>query len=151
MITFEIYSSIPKLPSWEVTLYFEEFLIGALAKCDLKLPRSTGVSTILKAKQTDKGLIIKGHDQEVFWVDGKKIQGSKLVLPKQRIKLGNTLFIIKENRFDQVNRVFDISDQYDRFGEEKNEYLPILEAIEKEILYAEDGLISPKPDSDLNL
>ncbi len=151
MIIFEIFSNTPHVPSWTVTLYFEEFLIGALARCDLKLPKSTGVSTILKAKQTEKGLVIKGHNQEYFWVDGKKVQGNKLVLPKQLIKVGETTFTIKENHFDKVNRTLDIADQYERFAEEKSEYMPILEAMEKEILYADGGLITPKPDSEIDL
>lgn len=148
MITFEIYSHLEHVPSCEVTLYFKEFLIGAPSLCDLKLPKSTGVDTILKAVQTDKGLIIKGHDQQPFWVEGKKIQGSKLVLPKQTIKVGETNFYIKENHYASVNHTLDIGDQYDRFGEEKHEYMPILEAIEKEIIYAEDDVLSPLPTND---
>ena len=151
MIIFEIYSNIPQIPSQEVTLYFSEFLIGAQTNCDLRLPRSCATSMILKAKQTDKGLIIRGGSSDIFFVDGKKIQGSKLVLPKQIIKLGETSFIIKENNYDRVNHVLDIGTQYEKFGEEKSEYFPILEAIEKEILYAEEGLKSPKVNSDLDL
>ncbi len=151
MITFEIYSDYPQIPSQEVTLFFAEFLIGAPAQCDLRLPRSAGTALILKGKQTEKGLIIKGNDNDIFWVDGKKIQGSKLVLPKQIIKVGETSFTIKENHFEKVNHVLDIGQQYDRFGEEKSEYLSIIEAMEKEILYSDDQLISPKINSDLDL
>ncbi len=151
MIIFEIYSNIPHIPASTVTLYFEEFLIGASSRCDLKLPRSSGSSTILKAQQTEKGLIVKGHNQDYFWVDGKKVQGSKLISPKQLIKVGETTFTIRENHFDKVNSTIDIAEQYERFTEGKSEYMPILEAIEKEILYADNGLITPKPDTDLDL
>lgn len=151
MIIFEIYSPIAQIPPRTVTLYFEEFLIGARSHCDLKLPPSTSISTILKAKQTPKGLIIKGSTQDTFWVDGKKIQGSKLILPKQIIKLGETTFSIKENHPDHINSSFDIGDQYERFTKEKSEYMPILEAIEKEILYADDVPMSPKIESDIDL
>lgn len=151
MIVFEIYSNTPQIPPSTVTLYFEEFLIGASNRCDLKLPQSTDALTLLKARQTEKGLIVKGHNQDVFWVDGKKVQGSKLIAPKQIVKIGNTSFTIKENHYDKVNQSLDIASQYEQFAEQKSEYMPILEAIEKEILYADNGLITPKPDSELDL
>jgi len=151
MIVFEIYSSITQIPPRRVTLYFEEFLIGMDAQCDLRLPASTGISTRLKGKQTEAGLIIKGNIEDTFWVDGKKIKGSKLILPKQIIKLGETTFSLKENHTDQINHTLDIGKQYERFSQEKSEYMPILEAIEKEILYANDIPISPKEDLDENL
>jgi len=112
---------------------------------------STAVSTILKAIQTEKGLIIKGNKQDTFWVDGKKIQGSKLILPKQIIKLGETIFSIKEHNPDHINSTFDIGDQYERFSQEKSEYMPILEAIEKEIIYANDVPILPKEKLEKNV
>lgn len=151
MIIFEIYSSIPQVPARTVTLHFEEFLIGTSSHCDLKLPLHTATSTILKAKQTEKGLILKCSSQDTFWVDGKKVQGSKLILPKQVIKLGETTFSIKENHFDKVNRTLDIADQYERFSEEKSDYLQVLEAIEKEILYSDDIPLTPKMSNDLDL
>jgi hypothetical protein len=151
MIIFEIFSDIPQVPNKEVTLYFEDFLIGSFKKCDLLLPKTSNSSVILKAKHTEKGLVLRSKGKDLFWLDGKKIQGSKLVQIGQMIQLGNCSFKIKDRDYSKVNRNADIEYQYEKFNLEKGQYHSILESIEKEILYADNNPLPPSSTTELNV
>ena len=144
MIRFTVFSNDPQIPSDTVTLYFEEFLIGENSKCDLRLPDSTHSPTIIKVKAIETGLMLTSKESDHFWIEGKKVSGTKKVTLKQHIKVGETTIELSEYIFASVNKSLDISGQYEKFTTEKDEYTPVLEGLEKEVLYAEDHPITPK-------
>lgn len=144
MISFILLSNDPQIPQETLTIYFEEFFIGVDRECEILLPSSAQTKTMIRARAKESGLILQSSENDDFWIEGKKICGTKKVEIDQHIKIGEAILQLKEYDYSRIQKSLDISKQFKNFAKNKEEYSPILEALKKEVLCAEDFPISPK-------
>lgn len=139
MINFEIYFDEIS-GSVEQTLYFREILVGTTKSSHIRIKGSDLPSICLKLSCSSNGILVEGSPDLPFFVNGKKVIGSKIINIGDKLKVGESLIRLKEFNFDQSFAPLNLEQLYDNFHEKNEEYDTILSAIEKELILADDGV-----------
>lgn len=143
MVTFEISSQTNNIPSYHVTLYHPEFLIGFSSGHQLKLGDKKDHSS-LRATVTSKGIFLELLKSSHFFINGKKVEKNRLAFVGDTITLDDTSFKIVEFDFQKIAKVLNIQELRERFINDHEDLAPILNALEKEMIYASDNLANAK-------
>lgn len=124
----------------EQTLYFREILVGTNRSNHLRVQGEDLPSLCLKLSCSEQGILAEGKPDLPFFVNGKKVLGSKVIKTGDNLKIGQSL--IKVKNFDFVNSFapLNLEELYDKFHEQNEEYDMILSAIEKELILSDDGV-----------
>ncbi len=142
MIKFEVYSTFKDIPPYPISIYFQSFLIGNSSKCHIKIYSKSQNFPCLKCDLQETKVTLQTTNDQVFFLNGKKVLGLATIVVGDLIKLENQSLRVLEIDQSSPNRELDHSALYDDFFQRKEEFEPILKSIEKELIYSTDELIS---------
>lgn len=124
----------------EQTLYFREILVGTNRSNHIRIKGGELPSLCLKLSCSEQGILAEGKSDLPFFVNGKKVLGSKIIKVGDRLKVGESLINITEFNFQKSFAPLNLEELYDKFHEQNEEYDMILSAIEKELILSDDGV-----------
>ena len=144
MIKFEIYSDLSNIPPMPVSIYYPAFLIGNSSRCHLKLNSASKNFPCLKCELREGKVFFETTNNQAFFINGKKVLGLASIQIGDLIKLENISFKVLEVDHSDTGNSLDHELLYDEFYREKEEYESVLSAIEKELIYSTDELVTGK-------
>ncbi len=139
MVTFEIYFHESSSPL-EQSLYFRDILIGTSRSSHIRVKGEDLPRLCLRLSSSPRGILVEGIKDLAFFINGKKVIGSKVIKLGDNLKVGESLIKLKEYNYDSSFAPLNLEELYDKFHSEKEEYDTILSAIEKELILADDGV-----------
>jgi hypothetical protein len=144
MIKFEIYSKTEAIPPSPVSIFYTSFLIGNSSKCHLKVKSNSKDFPLLRCETNEDKITLETTNHHPFFLNGKKVLGLATIQINDIIKLEEVAIKIIELQLDSPCVELNHEKLYDDFYSNKDEYESILSAIEKELIYGTDDLISEK-------
>lgn len=139
MVTFEIYFDEYSTPV-EQSLYFREILVGTGKASHIRVKGDDLPNVCLKLSVSQSGILIEGQPDLAFFVNGKKILGSKVIQAGDQFKVGSSSIKVKEFQYENSFAPLNLEKLYDKFHQESEEYDTILSAIERELIVSDDGV-----------
>lgn len=140
MISIKILNSPDENKITSFHFEFDSITIGSRKKCDIYIKDQLIKKLILQLDVKDKSVVIKNNDSDLFYfVNGKKISGSKLIKIGDHIKLGETQFTIEECKETWPQEQDDLTNFLQELYTKEPNYKRLYDILEKEIIIATKG------------
>ncbi|EQC47059.1 FHA domain protein [Bacteriovorax sp. BSW11_IV] len=140
MITIKVIQGPDENKITQFQFEFDSITIGSKKRCDIYLKDVEIGKLVLELEVAPNGVIIKNNNSDFFYyVNGKKISGSKLLKNGDHFKIGATQMILESFQKSWSQEREDL-DEYLRgvYSKEPN-FKRLYEILEREIIIATEG------------
>lgn len=138
MLVFHIQSTDSTIEDEKVIFYFQDLLIGNSRKSHIKVPSVKRDTEILKITHQEEGVLVESLDSYPYFVNGKKVIGTKILKLEETLQANEFLITLKEADFTKANQMINLHDRYEFFHQNHDEYSTVITALERELILADD-------------
>lgn len=140
MISIKILHSPDENKISTFTFEFDSISIGSRKKCDIYIKDQIIGKLILHFEVKGQSAIVRNNDSDLFYyINGKKISGSKLIKIGDHIKIGKTQLILESCTETWLQEKEDITNFLKEVYTKEPQYKRLYDILEKEIIMATQG------------
>ncbi len=138
MLVFHIHSTNTGSSGEKVIFYFQEIVVGNSPQSHIRITSLERDQVAIKIHHHDTGILVESIENYPFFLNGKKIIGTKVLKINDIITIDESSLQLTEANFALSNKTIDLEGTYDTFYTNHQEHETVMTALERELILSDD-------------